>query len=389
MSFTKELKSTQAAYPRHDGSTVLMGQRLKISYNKYTANYAIPENQTAINLIFAHGTGMNKALWNYHITRLYELGMKSSTWKVGSVISVDAVNHGDSALANVGKLGWGLAWTDHGRDIVEIVKHEQQLWPGSFENGIRSRNILVGHSFGGYGVIFAGFQEPHLFDSVVAIEPVVFYSNDPQVRAKFTAIFRKISLMLIDSFDSLEEYVGFFKQFSFYKKFHPAVLKDLIDDELYTAVDPLTGETKYKTKASAKAQVGVYVSAGVSLGQSEDLLRGIQIPVTHVVGKAAKWNPEATIPAIRQCLDAQLWKAVDVEKGEHLLNGELPDETVKIIADHIESRVAVAKKNVAYFPEIRFGGDEKKIFDHGYETLLEDKLDESMTFAAPRSEEKL
>ncbi|KAJ9101310.1 hypothetical protein QFC19_005280 [Naganishia cerealis] len=366
MSFTKELKVTDAAYPRHPGGSLLVGQRLKICYNKYTANYAIPENQIAINLIFAHGTGMNKSLWNYHITKLFEIGAKSSTWKLATVVSVDAVNHGDSAIANQGKLGWSYHWPDFGRDIVLVVKHEQKLWAQTLENGISTRNIVIGHSFGGYGAAYASFLEPQLFDSLVLIEPVVYYNPDPKYQTKYAAIFRKIATMLLDTFDSMEDYETFFKKFSFYMNFHPSVLKDLMDDELYTVIDPESGETKYKTKTSVESQVSVY----------------IPIPLTHIVGAAAKWNPPESVPSIRKNL-GNLWKTYDIEKGEHLVNGELPDETVGAIAEHISGRVDAVIRNKDYIPDLQYNHDPKKVFEAQYAKVLDGQIAESTTFEAP------
>ncbi|RLV82606.1 Peroxisomal membrane protein LPX1 [Meyerozyma sp. JA9] len=388
MSFTKELKISDAAYPRHPGGSLLVGQRLKISYNKYTANYAIPDNQIAINLIFAHGTGMNKAVWNYHITKLFEIGAKSTTWKLATVVSLDAVNHGDAAMANSGKLGWSHHWPDFGRDIVQVVKHEQKLWAHTFENGISSRNIVIGHSFGGFGAAYASFLEPQLFDSLVLIEPVVYHNPDPKYEKKFSAIFKKIATMLVDTFDSLEDYEAFFRNFSFYQKFHPSVLKDLMDDELYTVVDPETGDTKYKTKASVESQVCVYVSSAISLPGSDAMLQQIRIPSTHIVGAAARWNPPESVPSIRKNL-GNLWKTYDIENGEHLLNGELPDETVEAIAEHIGGRVEAAIKNKDYFPELQYNHNPKKIFEAQYAKILDGQMAQSTTFEAPARDGKL
>ena len=382
MSFTKELKVTDAAYPRHPGGSLLVGQRLKICYNKYTANYAIPENQIAINLIFAHGTGMNKSLWNYHITKLFEIGAKSSTWKLATVVSVDAVNHGDSAIANQGKLGWSYHWPDFGRDIVLVVKHEQKLWAQTLENGISTRNIVIGHSFGGYGAAYASFLEPQLFDSLVLIEPVVYYNPDPKYQTKYAAIFRKIATMLLDTFDSMEDYETFFKKFSFYMNFHPSVLKDLMDDELYTVIDPVSCVTKYKTKTSVESQVSVYVSSAISLQGIDKVLQQIPIPLTHIVGAAAKWNPPESVPSIRKNL-GNLWKTYDIEKGEHLVNGELPDETVGAIAEHISGRVDAVIRNKDYIPDLQYNHDPKKVFEAQYAKVLDGQIAESTTFEAP------
>lgn len=389
MSFKQELKTTEAAYPRHAGGTILVGDRLKIAYHKYTNTDAIPQDQLALNLVFVHGAGMNKSIWKYHVQKLYDIAAKSDKWKLATVIALDAVNHGDSAMVNRDKLGWGHLWQDLGRDIVEVVKSEQKLNPGTMENVINSRNILIGHSFGGFGAAYAGSSEPLLFDSLVLIEPVAFFNNDPVLRDKYTAIFQKVASMLMDTFDSREDFETFFKEFSPCKNLHPQVLKDMMDDELYIVKDPETGEDLYKTKVSAESQVAIYVCSAISLPDIDHILQLIHIPVTHVIGTKARWNPPASAPAIRKNLGDNLMKAVDVDGGEHLLNGERPDETVSILVDHITSRVQAAIRNRAYVPDIRYNFDRKKIFEQQWEVLLKGDVAGSMTFEAPGKDEKL
>lgn len=389
MSYTKEFKIIDAAYPRYPGGTILVGQRLKIAYNKYTANYAIPKDQIAVNLIFAHGTGMNKLLWNYHINKLFEYGAKSSTWKLASAIAVDAVNHGDSAISNEGKLGWGHHWDDFGKDLIQVVKTEQGLWADSFENGVRSRTIVVGHSFGGFAATYAASNEPGLFDSAILVEPVLYFDSDPKQIAKFTAIFKKISRILLDTFDSLEDYEAFFKEFSFYKNFHPQVLKDMMDDELYTVIDQESGETKYKTKTSTESQVVVYVSSAICIPHASEMLKRTEIPVSHIIGKAAKWNPPESITSIRNSLGKSLWKTFDIENGEHLVNGDLPDDIVRAFTEHIDSRVTASLRDKDYYPEIQHNYDAKKIFDAQYAKLMDGQVAECMTFRAPARDERL
>ena len=111
-------------------------------------------------------------------------------------------------------------------------------------------------------------------------------------------------------------------------------------------------------------------------------MQQIPIPLTHIVGAAAKWNPPESVPSIRKNL-GNLWKTYDIEKGEHLVNGELPDETVGAIAEHISGRVDAVIRNKDYIPDLQYNHDPKKVFEAQYAKVLDGQIAESTTFEAP------
>lgn len=72
--------------------------------------YWIPDasyNNDALTLIFAHGTGFHKELWEPTIDDLQELLLSRGGVKVREIWSIDAPNHGDAAILNENTLSWG------------------------------------------------------------------------------------------------------------------------------------------------------------------------------------------------------------------------------------------------------------------------------------------
>lgn len=358
--YTLEKKTTDAAFPRGPGSTILSTDRLKVVYNKYlNTKGTISKDKIKINLIFAHGTGMNKSLWNYHIKKLFEHSQSASTWVLNSVLSIDAIGHGDSSLLNEGKIGWVYKWEDGGKDIIQVLKHEQQS-TSEFVNNATTKNILIGHSLGGYLAVIAGFYEPSLFDTIIPIEGVLYM--DPKTDGRFLGIFSKLSSILIDKFNSEKEYNEYFTKFSIYKSFHPEVLKDFMEDEKATFIDPETKETKFMTKASTPNQMTTYYSARISIPLVMAIFPQIKVPIVHVIGKNATWNPPESITFVRDAVPKEyLLDAIDIPDAEHLVNGDKPDVIVKIIEDTIKKRVATAIENRPNDPEVKYGGNKSKI----------------------------
>lgn len=72
--------------------------------------YWIPDasyNNDALTLIFAHGTGFHKELWEPTIDDLQELLLSRGGVNVREIWSIDAPNHGDAAILNENTLSWG------------------------------------------------------------------------------------------------------------------------------------------------------------------------------------------------------------------------------------------------------------------------------------------
>ncbi|KAK6460546.1 Alpha/Beta hydrolase protein [Scheffersomyces coipomensis] len=380
MSFTVETKSSPAYFPRHVGSTVLADDRLTLVYHKYKTTEIIPKDAVKFNLIFAHGTGMNKSVWTFIIKNLYQLSQASTgknKWYLDSCISFDNVSHGDSALANKGKLGWVYRWDEGGKDLLRLLNYENDT-TDDFKNNLTSRNIAIGHSLGGHFVVLAGFYDPNILDSVVPIEAVLY--SDENSTKRFRKLFAKIASLLIDTFDSKEDIVEYFTKFSFYKKMHPEALKDFMEDEIITVIED--GEIKYKTKASKEAQMSSYICSALSVPQQMKLLPLMRLPVCHVIGSNGNWNPPQSIPFVREAIPKRYLSATyDIPKGEHLVHAEQPEDTIKILQEFILKRQAdFENEKPDEYAEFKYGKDRNKILGIEYGHMLAGELSEVTGF---------
>lgn len=371
--FSVVAKTADAAWPRSPGSTLDPSDRLKIAYLKFTANES-KANQIQVNLIFAHGTGMNKSVWKQHIKQLFERN-KSSQWHLSNVLSVDCVSHGDSAILNKGKLGWGFDWRDGGRDLAQVVKTEA-LSSNAFLPSQRTLNILVGHSFGGFQCTYGAYLEPALFSGCIAIEPVLYIED--QFKVFFFRKMSKVHKIIRDSFDLMEEAVNYIQKGSFYRTLDPAVLKDFAADELYPS------DGKIKTKASTTAQMSTYCSAFYSLSKDQECMKYIRIPYLHIVGSEAEWNLPTTVDFVRESVPGPLLETGEVA-GTHLMFGENVADTVTAIFNFCEKQAKFAENHKYEDPLVKFNGDKEKMMNEMFPLVLDGKFEEAFDYGRPNS----
>lgn len=372
-----EKKRTEAYWPRGPGSSVSTTDKLEIVYLKASADKPAPKECTLVNFIFAHGTGMNKSVWKSHITDLYRRSESSNDWKVGSIISVDAAGHGDSGLLNKGKISWGSDWRDGAKDLITVVKHEIST-TGDFLPSAYTRNIIVGHSMGGFHATFASFLEPALFDACIAIEPVIFI--DEGAAPFFLARMKKIKKILKEEFSSKEEADAFFYKDSFYKVMDPKVITDFSDDEIYFE------DGKYKTKATIEAQLSAYLSAVYSIQFGQNILSLLEIPYLYITGDQAGWNSPNSDEHVQTCVPDHLLETVKIQ-GDHLVHALNVSRTVDEIYGFAARRVKFIEENRARCPEVEFtknpGSKVRSMFQHMW------KGDVGRAFRWDRPEPKL
>ncbi|KAK6456507.1 Alpha/Beta hydrolase protein [Scheffersomyces xylosifermentans] len=381
MSYTLEKKVSEAFHPRAPGSTTLPDDRLSIVYNKYKTTEVIPADALRFNFIFSHGTGMNKSVWHFAIKNLFELSQKSGgKWYLDTVVATDAVGHGDSSVLNGDKVGWIYKWDEGGKDLLEVIKHEQRT-TGDLKNNHYSRNIAVGHSLGGFQVVAAGYYAPNLLDAIIPVEAVL-YSDDKSSK-RFAKIFGSMAPLLLDDFDSNDDFQEFYRKFSFYKNMQASVLDDFVGDELLITVDPKTGEKRYKAKSSAKNQMATYLGAVLSIHKGMAMLPYIIIPVFHVIGDKAKWNPPESIPYIRNAIQNEyLAGTADIPGGEHLVNAEKPEAVIELLVKFTLQRQQDFKEELKTLPEVKLGPNREKIREAQFAKLLEGDLTSVYGFKA-------
>lgn len=99
-NYSRRLLMVPGVHPRKPKTTAKEGDKLSIALHDYRVHVA---RSDALTLLFTHGTSFNKDLWDIIIDHL--IGRKELQGRLKRIIAIDAATHGDSAVANEGKLG--------------------------------------------------------------------------------------------------------------------------------------------------------------------------------------------------------------------------------------------------------------------------------------------
>lgn len=341
--YTYNLKTIDADIIRGKGSVVPSNSRLKMVYRKYTSSIDVVGPR--LNLVFVHGTGMNKGIWHYHINKLYELNSSHFGNQLGTVIAVDCVNHCHSALNNKDALGFIHDWRDLAKDIVKMATEEEaDVFLGNPDN----INIIIGHSMGGFVSLYTGFLAPDIFCACVPINPVCYTPDGVDGYAK---VFQNIVLSwcergyMKDTFTISNpsqwytEIEQFFKYKSFFTKFHPTVLQNMILDELN--VDISNPQSQVKLNTTVQAQYSTYLTSLICMYHFKKLLKFIEVPVYRILSEkdialdeAKSYFSEALKPVLVN---------FDLPNEKHLVNGENPDLVIDILQNILSSELKKAR----------------------------------------------
>ncbi|CAK7894923.1 peroxisomal membrane protein Lpx1p [[Candida] anglica] len=330
--YTKELKVVKGSFPRKVGSAIPQDTArnpLKICYRKYHSK------DGKINLVFLHGTGMNKGLWHYHIDKLYHQYENTKT-PIGTVLAIDMVNHGHSAALNIDRLGYKFDWCDGARDVQCVLQNEIKSFttPGQL-------NILVGHSMGGFISLFTTFLQPTLFHSVVVVNPVA-YTTD-QAKEGSTIVFNgwvKKGYMKDDFHVSKyvkgeipPEVYEFFENKSFFRNFDKRILKNQLDDEIPDREH--NGDINLHT--TMRNQLITYFGSFDAIPVGMEIYSTIKTPVYYILSENDTTNSEAV-----QYLESSMKDVIhriDVPEAYHIVNAEQPDLMVDILIKIIDERL--------------------------------------------------
>lgn len=101
LQWTKNTKVVPAYRPRESLTVQSPDTPLHIVLDDYHTTESVSDD--AFSLIFTHGTSFSRVLWDLILSDL--VSRPSMKHRLRRIITVDAVNHGDSAVYNTGKLG--------------------------------------------------------------------------------------------------------------------------------------------------------------------------------------------------------------------------------------------------------------------------------------------
>lgn len=347
--YESSLITVPASFPRYPGAVIIPqtsnkpeDYRLQICYRKYKTKSQISD-VPKVNIVFLHGNGMNKGIWHYHVDKLFNHFKRNekSNYQINSVLAIDTANHGDSAAINKDKLGHVYGWYDGSKDVIDIVKkHESEDFFS--KNTI---NLLVGHSMGGFQALYTCYLEPELFDCCIPINPVCYMDDETAELHLFAFNTWYQSGKIKSHFDipagsNWKDVIeNHYKKESFFKKFDPTVVANMIEDELNGDLkhDNVSERVTVDLNTPAIQEYICYYNSQVFVPHGMEVFDKVTTPVYHVVGDKDTTS-ENGIQSTRHVLKSVL-TPLDIEDSTHLVIGENPDLVVNVLIKAIDQSI--------------------------------------------------
>lgn len=343
--YTYTLESTQAACPRYPESVApgVRGDALKVAYRKYKPTSSPPPNAVVINLVFMHGTGMNKGIWHSHIDQLYEK-CRHFGIHLNLVLAMDAANHGDSAQLNKGKLGKVFDWRDLSYDGISMA------WAERDELLAGHKNILVGHSMGGLVSLYMTFLRPALFDALVMVNPVC-YPVSPSPFWPFDDWAAKGYMeteFQLDSPDNWQEHVlEYMRTRSFFRQFDTTVLGNMLADEMPEGPEKEGNKWVVRLKTTKQQTLLTYYAGVGSMLVLSPIYLACHVPSYRILASLDTSTDEAQE---NLAIALPQMKTILLEGEKHNLHGIHPELFVETLVS-IMKEVKTAPKPVFPYPD--------------------------------------
>jgi pimeloyl-ACP methyl ester carboxylesterase len=224
-------------------------------------------------------------------------------------------------------------------------------------------NVIVGHSMGGFQALYTTTIAPLLFKFALAIEPVT-HNTAARSEAFMTNMLSSLNIAIRSEFKNEEEYYTFFKEKSFYKNFHPQILNDFVEAEKVVNRD---GTVSAKT--SKEQQLLCYLAGGKIFPLGLGVLKSVPVPVIFVAAGSGTWLELSAVEEAKKAIkDIEF---ISVPGAQHLMNGEQPDDILKILVDGLKKHIgtsSTAIKEKVYISKEEYDG----IFKENYAKLERD-----------------
>lgn len=342
--YTHKLEVADASFSRYPGAVKPGSPNLKLVYRRYK-NVASPVSEK-YNLVFVHGTGMNKGVWHSLVDKLYER-CKDSGIFLNLVVALDAVNHGHSAEINKDHIGDAYDWRDTSFDILNLCEKERAdfLAPNT-------RNIIIGHSMGGLVSLYTCFLKMDLFDACVVINPVVYlFSPTPNLSFEPFSTWRDRGYMetefdIPEGEDWRKVVNTYMRKSSFYRAFTDTSLANLLEDEIpKEQLDKL----RFSFNTTQRNTLITYFGGGAAIPPMKGALPFIRTPVYRILSEFDTATKDARAQLAE---DVNGLKTVILPGQKHLVNGENPDLVVEHILRVIKDRKHAAAPEFRQYKEI-------------------------------------
>ncbi|KAF8755278.1 Alpha/beta hydrolase family [Rhizoctonia solani] len=208
--------------------------------NRYAPERSCTGNSIGVTVVLFHAGGFHKEIWE--TTLRYLLSMPQGQANVDEIWSLDAANHGDSALINNKSLGETFEWSDHARDILNFLGNYLLIEPktaysngtsneyptkilGSALNAV-SRIVKCSESVIHLEDVHSALDGPSLFSSIIFVDPVIYplcAAGGSKIRlAPIGALIRREQWQ-----DRESARTGLLKS-PFFQAWHPDALEDYV-----------------------------------------------------------------------------------------------------------------------------------------------------------------
>ncbi|OBT75479.1 hypothetical protein VF21_04901 [Pseudogymnoascus sp. 05NY08] len=239
--YTKRTHLIPAFFPRLPATVLTPTTRLQLAVDEYSMPCG--DEPTALTLIFTHGTGFNKRIWEPVIRRLLKAAEDDGGFMVKRVLAVDASNHAESWEVNEGKMRGVGHWPDQSRDILEVLRF--------FE--VKQPVVGIGHSFGGGIMSHAAMMDPSAFCATIFVEPILF------VMEKQDKITAAVALRRRDRWDDLKAVQEAFSRSKGFSDWAPEVLAI---HAAHGTKEVREGSRSWRTLSTSKEQeAATYIAA--------------------------------------------------------------------------------------------------------------------------------
>ncbi|GAA5820226.1 hypothetical protein JCM11251_005533 [Rhodosporidiobolus azoricus] len=257
-------------------------EQLYLAVNRMAPVKKREGGKKGISLVLAHGIGLHKETWDPVLRPLLDELENGGDVQIDEIFALDAVDQADSAVMNEAVMGKGSNWSDMGRDILNFAicyidsptfespsssSAPGLLQPGPFapndllldsrstpppghpyprQRTWRGKTVVgVAHSMGASAMGLAASAAPHIFSSVILIDPWItamdYHSSTVTSPGFRTAALRR------DTWDSREEAVRMLCEKAFFKSLDKEIVELFLRHGLRELED---GRVALKTPAA-------------------------------------------------------------------------------------------------------------------------------------------
>lgn len=159
--------------------------QLQLSVKRYWHSDHCSTDDDALTLVFSHCAGGHKEQWEPTLEHLFNLVGRNSNVKIREAWSIDAPEHGDSAILNdhllTQAMDWrpefSLTWEDNARSVHMFLSG---LGTGVDVDFRSRRLVLVGHSLGAAVIVLSTTHFPRVnLSAMILVDPMIIRKPKP------------------------------------------------------------------------------------------------------------------------------------------------------------------------------------------------------------------